>query len=427
MRLDGKLVEFGKYRNQLEASKETVASLSKENSALKLDLHCQTSTHTTFSNENQRIESCLGQTGREKEMLKRRVTELDTSVLSIQDTYNELFCLKEKLILDNDTMDKELQELRSYKSLLQEREARASKELNSIISQRIDEVIQLSSKMSELPTAVSERSTKEETIATLSEVSKERVCEPKAELETATKSNSEFQKELHHVICELDLLQGQLEISKKRFETKAEQLEQKTSGFTEYNRVLETNLEQVEKQLSSRETVLQNTINGLRADILGLAHRNQTLQQEKQKLALMVKEHELMQEDNTTSVLEELEESKNRTKALEEILDDVECERNTLHSQIRSLNVQLQFAENKLKIKQKKSKIELNRDARGRYCPERKALAFEIDLGSSSDANKETRTNPKSLVSPRVLRSNKHKLSHSVSQSNSSTIKNRKT
>ena len=201
-------MEFGKYRNQLEASKETVASLSKENSALKLDLHCQTSTHTTFSNENQRIESCLDQAGREKEMLKRRVTELDTSVLSIQDTYNELFCLKEKLILDNDTMDKELLEFRSYKSLLQEREARASKELNPIISQRIDEVIQLSSKMSELPTAVSERSAKEETIATISEVSKERVCEPKAELETATKSNSEFQIELHHVICELDLLQG---------------------------------------------------------------------------------------------------------------------------------------------------------------------------------------------------------------------------
>ena len=40
----------------------------------------------------------------------------------------------------------------------------------------------------------------------------------------------------------------------------------------------------------------------------------------------MVKEYEAMQEDNTSSVLEELEESKNRTKALEEILDDVECE-----------------------------------------------------------------------------------------------------
>ena len=190
LRLEGKVVELGKYKNQLEASKETVASLSKENSALKLDLHSQTSTHTTLSNENQRLELCLDQAGREKEMLKRQVTELDTTVLSIQDTYNELFCLKEKLILDNDTMDKELLELRSYKNLLQEREARASKELNSIISQRNDEMIQLSSKMSalqeknsvmqselkslelKLSTAVSERSAKEDTIATLNEVSK---------------------------------------------------------------------------------------------------------------------------------------------------------------------------------------------------------------------------------------------------------------
>ena len=73
------LRQLGKYKNQLEASKETVASLSKENSALKLDIHCQTSTHTTFSNENQRLELCLAQAGREKEMLKRRVTELDRS------------------------------------------------------------------------------------------------------------------------------------------------------------------------------------------------------------------------------------------------------------------------------------------------------------------------------------------------------------
>ena len=80
----------------------------------------------------------------------------------------------------------------------------------------------------------------------------------------------------------------------------------------------------------------------------------------------MVKEYEAMQEDNTSSVLEELEESKNRTNTLEEILDDAEWEGNTLRSQIRSLNVQLQFAENQLKIKQKKSKIERNRDARGR-------------------------------------------------------------
>ena len=96
--------------------------MSKENCALKLDIHSQTSSHTTLSNENQRLELCLDQAGREKEILKRRVTELDTTVLSIQDTYNELFCLKEKLILDNDTMDKELQELRSYQNLLQEDE-----------------------------------------------------------------------------------------------------------------------------------------------------------------------------------------------------------------------------------------------------------------------------------------------------------------
>ena len=554
LRLEGKVVELGKYKNQLEASKETVASLSKENSALNLDLHSQTSTHTTLSNENQRLELCLDQAGREKEMLKRQVTELDTTVLSIQDTYNELFCLKEKLILDNDTMDKEVLELRSYKNLLQEREARASKELNSIISQRNDERIQLSSKMSalqeknsvmqselkslelKLSTAVSERSAKEETIATLNEVSKKRVCELNAELETATKSNSEFQKELHHVKCELGSLQGELEISNMRFERKAEQLKQETSDFKECKKSLETNLEQVEKQLSSRATVLQNTIDGLRADTLGLARSNQTLQQEKQKLALMVKEYEAMQEDNTSSVLEELEESKNRNKALEEILDDVECERNSLHSQIRSLNVQLQFAENQLKVEQNSSKIELNRATKGGYRTEREApnvdtsqqskwglhssripghsssstpvcsieplqstkqtnepkkdslnrtheikrrnaqtlphlkssypiefqtstlserylqsespntdpayqqpklgpvlnflaenpakktaLAFEIDVGSSSDANKQTRTNPKSL--PRVLRGNKCKFS----QTNSSTTKKRKT
>ena len=157
-------------------------------------------------------------------------------------------------------MDKELLELRSYNNLFQEREVRASEELNSIISQRNDEIFQLSSKMSalqeknsvmqseltslelKLSTAVSERSAKEETIATINEVSKKRVCELKAELETATKSNSEFQKEFQ----------------------------------------------------------------------------------------LKLETYELMQEDNTSSVLEELEESKNRTKALEEILDNVECEGNTL-------------------------------------------------------------------------------------------------
>ena len=105
----------------------------------------------------------------------------------------------------------------------------------------------------------------------------------------------------------------------------------------------------------------------------------------------MVKEYELMREDNTSSVLEELEESKNRTKALEEILDDVECQRNTLPSQIQP---------------KMKRKIQQKRDS--------------WDLNASM-------SQPMSLVLPRVLLSNKYKLSHSVSQTNSSTIKKRKT
>ena len=66
-------------------------SLSKENCALKLDIHSLTSSHTTLSNENQRLELCLDQAGRETEMLKLQVTELDTTVLSIQGAYNEQF------------------------------------------------------------------------------------------------------------------------------------------------------------------------------------------------------------------------------------------------------------------------------------------------------------------------------------------------
>ena len=372
------------YKNQLEASKETVASLSKENSALQLDQYCQTARNTTLSDENQRLELCLDQAGRENENLQRRVTELETTVLSIQDTYNQLFCLKEKLILDNDTMDKELLELRSYKSLLQEREARASEELNSIISQRNDdEIIQLSSKMSALTTAASERSAKEETIATLNEVSKKRVCELEAELETATKSNSAFQKELHHVKCELGSLQGELEISNERFEKKEEQLKQETSDFKECKNTLETNLEQVEKQSSSRETVLLNTIDGLRADTLGLARSNQTLQQENQKLALMVKEYEAMQQDNTSSVLEKLEESKN-AEALGEILDHVECEGNSLPSHIQYLNVQLQET--------------TPRDRRGRYTK-----------GSRRTTGYMCRRSPTFHISPKILRSSNKK------------------
>ena len=282
-----------RLEGQLEASKETVASLSKENSALKvkLNLHYETATHTTFS---------------------------------------------------------------------------------------------------ALTTAASERSAKEETSATLNEVSKERVCELKAELETAAKSNSEFQKELHHVKCELGSLQGELEISNKRFERKAEQLELETSDFKECKKTLETNLEQFEKQ-SSREHVLLNTIDGLRADTLGLAHTNQTLQQENQKLALMVKEYEAMQEDNTSSVLEELEESKN-TEALGEILDDLECEGNILHTHIQSLNVQLQET--------------IPRDRRGRFTP-----------GSRRTTGHMCRRSPKFHISPKILRShNKNKLSQCKKQ-----------
>ena len=212
-------------------------SLSKENCALKLDLHSKTSSHTTLSNENQSLELCLDQAGRETEMLKRRVTELDTTVLSIQGAYNELFCLKEKLILDNDTMDKELQELRSYQNLFQEDE------------------------------------------------------------------------------------------------------------FT--------------------------------------------------------------QEANTSSDLEELEESKNRTKALVGILDDAECQRNTLPSQFQSKK------KRKLKLKQR-------RDSWGRYCLKEapnldtfitpRQFTRMTDLNASPDLISEYTSQPMSLVSPRVLRSNKYKL-----------------
>ena len=71
-----------------------------------------------------------------------------------------------------------------------------------------------------------------------------------------------------------------------------------------------------------------------------------------------------MQEDNISSVLEDLKESKNRTKALEEILYDVECERNSLQSQIEigsvsaenSAHITLSYNCNLLKIKKKLSK-----------------------------------------------------------------------
>ena len=106
----------------------------------------------------------------------------------------------------------------------------------------------------------------------------------------------------------------QLETEKSSVEQTVLQLQASSEILGQRNQQLEEELElvrdrmtQLEADLSAlKKSVLQNTINGLRADILGLAHSKQTLQQEKQKLALMVKEYELMQEDNTSSVLEEL-------------------------------------------------------------------------------------------------------------------------
>ena len=385
LRLEGKLHELEKYKTQLEESKNTIADLNKENSGLKLELHSQISTHTTLSTENQRLELCLDQAEREKEMLKRRVTELDATVVSIQDTYNDLFCFKEKLVVDNDTMDKELLELKNNKNLLQEREMRASKELNSIITQRSEELTRLNSKLTglqeknctmqsqmkslelKLSSAVSERSSKEEAIVSIKEASKRRELELKAELETTAKHNSEFRNEFHEVKSEIVSLQTQLEISNKRLERKTEQLTQEALDFKECKKKLETALVQAEKQLADKETQLQSSVDTLRTDLLGLARSNQTLQQEKQKLSLMINEYEVMQEDNSCRVLEELDEAKNKVRTMEEMLDDAECERNTLHSQIRSLTVQLQFAENQLKIEQKKSTAELTRSTKSQH------------------------------------------------------------
>ena len=97
----------------------------------------------------------------------------------------------------------------------------------------------------------------------------------------------------------------------------------------------------------------------------------------------MVKEYEAMQEDNTSSVLEEFEESKNNTNALDEILDDVECEGNSVHSHIRSLNVQLEET--------------TPRDRRGRFCTRRYTPRTRRTTGHMS------LTNQKSLISPKIL------------------------
>ena len=82
LRLEGKLIEFEKYKTQLEDFKETVASLNKENSFLKLELDSRISSHTTLSTENQRLELCLDQAEQEKTMLKRRV-QLSNSTLQL--------------------------------------------------------------------------------------------------------------------------------------------------------------------------------------------------------------------------------------------------------------------------------------------------------------------------------------------------------
>ncbi|KAI6660991.1 hypothetical protein LOD99_13714 [Oopsacas minuta] len=379
LRLEGKVNELDKYRIQLEESKDIVASLKKEISSLKLELHSEISTHTTLSTENQRLELQLDQTGREMEMLRRRVTELDTTVLSIQGTYNELFCLKEKLLVDNDSMDKELVELRANTNLLQEREMRASTELNSVISQRTEEVTRLNSKLAslqekncdlqseskslelKLSAAVSERISKEETISSLNVTTNKREQELKEALQTITNRNSELQKEIHEIKLEFASAQGQLEISNKRFERKAEELSQECLDYEKRKKDLESRLEQVLMQSKARVVDMQSTITSLRGDAMDLARCNQKLEQEKQKLSSMVKEYEFMQVDNSCRVREELDEKTNTVIILEERLDDIESERNTLHSQVRSLNVQLQFANTQL-TESKKSSTEPKRN-----------------------------------------------------------------
>ena len=366
LRLEGKLVELGKYKTQIEEFKETILSLKKEISSLKLELHSGISTHTTLATENQRLELQLDQTGREIEMLKRRNTELDTTVLSIQETYNELFCLKEKLLLDNDTMDKELVELRAYNTLQQDRETRVSAELSSVLTQRSEEYTRLNSKISllqenncdlrsksknlelKLSTVVTERTSKEDIITSLNETVSKLENESRESSQKLTTRNIELEKELHEIKCEYASAQGQLEISNKRYERKVEALSHDSLDFEKCKNELEARLEQILKQSKLKESEMQNKINLLQNDAMELSHDNQTLQQDKQKLSAMVKEYELMQADDYCRVREELNEKRNTVRLLEERLDDVESERNTLHSQIRSLNVQLQFANTQL-------------------------------------------------------------------------------
>ena len=383
LRLEGKLVELEKYKTQIEEFKETVSSLKKENSSLKLELHSGISTHTTLATENQRLELQLDQTGREIKMLKRRNTELDTTVLSIQETYNELFCLKEKLLLDNDTMDKELVELRVNNTLQQDRETRVSAELSSVLTQRSDEYTRLNSKISslqekncdllsgsktlelKLSTAVTERTSKEEIINSLNETIKKLEKEFRESSQNLTTRNSELEKELHEIKCEYASAQGQWEISNKHFERKAMELDYENLNDKKCKNELEARLEQISKQSKFKETDLGNKIILLENDAMELSRDNRTLQQDKQKLSAMVKEYELMQVDDNCRVREELDEKRNTVRLLEERLDDVESERNTLHSQIRSLNVQLQFSSTQLS-EMKKSNNELDRNTKSR-------------------------------------------------------------
>ena len=124
LRLEGKLIEFEKYKTQLEDLKETVAYLNKENSFLKLE---------------------------------RRVTELDTTVYYNQNRYNKIFFLNELFMKDNDNMDKALIELRNSTILLQDLAGPENCSMQAKVS-----------------SAISELSSKEETIAFIKETSKKR-------------------------------------------------------------------------------------------------------------------------------------------------------------------------------------------------------------------------------------------------------------
>ena len=371
LRLEGKLVDFENCKSKLDSAKEDLTSLQKENSSLSLELQSNSSTHRTISTEKDRLQLCLDQSEREKAMLKRRATELDATVISVQETYNELFALKHKLVLDNDNLEKELMEIKVNKSLLQDRETRTATELNAVISQRTEEQTELNAKLAALQetnctlenglrniqmkvyTATSECALKEEVISSLSESSRKKELDLSEALESAKSRNDELQSEVNQVKCEYATIQGQLEILTKRYERKAEELENETKDFKKCQKELELKLEQAGNQFADRKSALQGHVCSLEENVQALAHDNQSLQQEKQRLTAIVKEYESMEAETNLRVREELDEKKNRVWMLEEKLDDIENERNSLHSQVRSLNVQLQFAETQLMEKNK--------------------------------------------------------------------------